>query len=85
MDVYCCVGLEVDCCLCFLMSGNSGAHLVVYTVTLSKEGDKERLIVLFSRSKMLAAAVMSHTIVCDVGQDGPTGMCISADSSSALT
>ena len=71
--------------MCFLMIGGNGAHLIDHTVTLFKKGDKEHLIVLFSRSKTLAAAAMSHEIVCDAGQDGPTGMCISAETSSALT
>ena len=59
--------------MCFLMSGNSGAHLVVHTVTLSKEGDKERLIVLSLRPKAMAAVAMFHGAVRDVGYNGPVG------------
>jgi hypothetical protein len=56
----------------FFLIGSNCARSAIHTaVPFDGGGGKERLIVLSSRSKVMAAGVIFHDAVRDVVRDGP--------------
>ena len=86
VTLYCCVDREVGCCVyCLLICGNRAhSHSVAHSVFLFDDGDKERPVVLSSRSKVMADVAICHGIVCDVGNGGPIWLYPPPESTIAL-